>query len=241
MTPTDQALAWLTTYGLPVLFGVILISAAGIPFPVTPMLIAAGSFAELGELNLWSVISLSICAAVMGDQIGYGIGRWGSGWAVRIAGWISSEEKWRQAEAAALRWGGPGVFFSRWLFTPFGSCINFASGIAEYSWPRFVVWDVAGNAVWVVLYVMLGKLFSDRVQAMREMIGNLTWAFVGLLACIILGSKLIQFMRRPAPATRSPLTPVPAIGPSPSAPTPPSISAASSLAPAAPPDPPADR
>ncbi|HKF55354.1 MAG TPA: VTT domain-containing protein, partial [Blastocatellia bacterium] len=157
------------------------------------------SFVELGELSLWPVIAAGIFGAVIGDLIGYGIGRWGSGTAVRIATWISSEEKWRQAEAAARKWGGPGIFFSRWLITPLGPCINFASGIAEYSWPRFLLWDIAGETIWVVLYVMLGKLFSDRVQAMKDMIGNLTWAFVALFACLVFGWKLIGYLR-PAPS-----------------------------------------
>jgi membrane protein DedA with SNARE-associated domain len=205
MSPTDQVLAWLSAYGLPVLFGVILIASAGVPFPITFMLIAAGSFVELGELNLWPVIVLATCGAVIGDQIGYGIGRWASPLAVRIGAAISSEQRWKQAEAVARKWGGPGIFFSRWLITPLGPCINFTSGIAEYPWPRFLMWDIAGETIWVALFVMLGKLFSDRVQAMKDMIGNLTWAFVALFACIIFGWKLIQYMRAPRPLTKAPL------------------------------------
>jgi len=45
---TDQLLAALSLYGLPVLFGVITIAAVGVPMPVTLMLVAAGSFVELG-------------------------------------------------------------------------------------------------------------------------------------------------------------------------------------------------
>jgi membrane-associated protein len=218
MSPTDQALAWLSTYGLPVLFGVILIASAGVPFPITFMLIAAGSFVDLGEMNLWSVIGLSICGAVIGDQIGYGIGRWGSGRAVRIASWISSEERWKQAEAAAHKWGGPGIFFSRWLITPLGPCFNFASGIAEYPWHQFLLWDIAGETVWVVLYVMLGKFFSDRVQAMKDMIGNLTWAFVALFGCIVFGWKLFGYLRPPRPASQSKLAGASADAPGPQSP-----------------------
>ena len=52
MNLTDQLLAALSLYGLPVLFGVIAIAAAGVPMPVTLMLVAAGSFVELGEMKL---------------------------------------------------------------------------------------------------------------------------------------------------------------------------------------------
>jgi len=55
---TDQLLAALSQYGLPVLFAVIMIAAVGVPLPVTLMLVAAGSFVELGEMKLWQVIVL---------------------------------------------------------------------------------------------------------------------------------------------------------------------------------------
>ena len=58
-----------------------------------------------------------------------------------------------------------------------------------------------------MLYVMLGKLFSDRVQAMKDMIGNLTWAFVALFACLVFGWKLIGYLR---PASSKEMAGVPA-------------------------------
>jgi membrane protein DedA with SNARE-associated domain len=64
-------------YGLPVLFGAILLGSVGIPLPSTFLLVAAGSFVEQGEMNLLGVISLACIGAILGDQIGYGIGRWG--------------------------------------------------------------------------------------------------------------------------------------------------------------------
>ncbi|MDX6558924.1 MAG: hypothetical protein QOF72_1973, partial [Blastocatellia bacterium] len=47
MNISDQLLGALSQYGLPVLFGVIAIAAAGIPLPISMMLVAAGSFVEL--------------------------------------------------------------------------------------------------------------------------------------------------------------------------------------------------
>jgi len=58
---------------------------------------------------------------------------------------------------------------------------------------------------------MLGKLFSDRVQAMKDMVGNLTWAFFALLACIVFGWKLIGYLR---PAGARPISDVLADPPS---------------------------
>jgi hypothetical protein len=73
-----------------------------------------------------------------------------------------------------------GIFLSRWLVTPLGPWLNLTSGIAGYSWPRFLFWDVTGEVLWVVIYVNLGKIFSDRVSALAELLGNLTWVIVGV-------------------------------------------------------------
>jgi membrane-associated protein len=196
MNITDQLLGALSQYGLPVLFGVIVIAAAGIPLPISMMLVAAGSFVELGEMKLWQVIVVASAGAVLGDQIGYALGRWGSHHVVlRIKRRKNGASKIAQAEAFTKRWGATGIFFSRWLITPLGPWLNLTSGMAGYPWVRFFVWDVLGEVLWVVLYVTLGKLFSDRVEALVEILGNLAWVVVGLIVAAILGWQVLKYMR----------------------------------------------
>jgi membrane-associated protein len=201
MTLTDQVLAALLTYGLPVLFGVILICSVGIPFPISLMLVAAGSFVEQGEMKLWQVIAVASVAAVLGDQIGYGLSRWGGRRLInRVSRRIGAETKVKEAEALTKRWSGAGIFFSRWLITALGPWVNVASGIAGYPWRRFLIWDVLGEVLWVVLYVCIGYAFSNRVQAIAEILGNLTWVIVGLIATVILGWQLVRYGRpKPEP------------------------------------------
>ena len=79
MTVSDQLLAGLTVYGLPLLFSVTLISSAGIPLPSTFMLIAAGSFIQLGDMNFGWVVVAASCGTVLGDQIGYWVTTPGDG------------------------------------------------------------------------------------------------------------------------------------------------------------------
>ena len=58
------------------LFAAIAIASIGVPLPVTLLLVVAGSFVEQGEMKLWEVIAVASGAAVLGDQIGYGLARW---------------------------------------------------------------------------------------------------------------------------------------------------------------------
>ncbi|MEJ8629627.1 hypothetical protein P0F65_06740 [Sphingomonas sp. I4] len=86
--------------------------------------------------------------------------------------------------------GGLGHFFSRWLIGPLGPWINVTSGLTNYPWVRFIVLDIAGEVLWLLIYVSLGRAFSDQVQTIASLLGNLTWVIVGLLAAILLGWKL---------------------------------------------------
>ena len=200
MNITDQLLAALSQYGLPVLFAVIMIAAVGIPLPISMMLVAAGSFVELGEMKLWQVILVASAGAVIGVQIGYALGRWGGHRVVaRIRRRGKGATKIEQAQAFAKRWGAAGIFLSRSLITPLGPWLNLTSGMAAYHWTRFLIWDVLGEVLWVVLYVMLGKFFSDRVQALVEILGNLAWVIVGLIAAVILGWKLLRYLQPAEP------------------------------------------
>lgn len=196
MSVTDQLLAALILYGLPVLFGVILIASVGVPLPVSFVLVAAGSFAKQGEMKLLPVMIAASGAAILGDHIGYGLARWGGRRLIdRITARVGGATKIKKAEALSKRWGGAGIFFSRWLVTELGPWLNVTSGITGYPYRRFVVWDVSGEILWVVLYVGLGYTFSDRVQYMAEILGNLAWVILGVIIAIILGWKVLRYFK----------------------------------------------
>lgn len=198
MNLSDYLLSTLGIYGVPILFGVLLVGSIGVPMPASLMLVAAGSFVEQGEMKLWPVLALASLGAIIGDNIGYALGRWGGRRITRrITNWTGGEERLQHAAEWSNRWGGTGIFLSRWLVTPLGPVINLTSGMANYSWPRFLLFDVAGEALWVVLYVMLGKIFSGRVQALSDFLGDFTWLIVALLVVLVLGWKVRQYFREP--------------------------------------------
>ncbi|MGA8026593.1 MAG: DedA family protein [Bryobacteraceae bacterium] len=189
----EQVLAALTAYGSPVLFCVVAIAAIGIPMPVTLLLIVAGSLAAQGVLNIWWAIVLAGAGSVIGDQIGYLIGRWGGGALVhRLAGLLGGRERLERVEAQTRYWGGAGIFFSRWLVTPLGPWVNLASGAAKYPWRRFVFWDALGECLGAAIYISLGALFSDRIMAMDSLLGDLSWGIVAVAAAVLLGWKLFS-------------------------------------------------
>ena len=196
MSLTDYLLSALGIYGVPVLFAALLVGSIGVPLPASLLLLAAGSFVAQDELSLWPVLGMAAAGAILGDNIGYVLGRWGGRRMVnRLSRLVGGQDLLDQAEASIKRWDGAGIFFSRWLLTPLGPFVNVISGLRRYSWPRFAVYCVTGEALWVLLYVMLGRSFSDRVLAMSDFLGAFTWAILGLLVLAVIGWKLLKYFR----------------------------------------------
>ncbi|MES3154894.1 DedA family protein [Sphingomonas faeni] len=130
---TDQLLELLTTYGLPALFGAMVLAAAGLPFPSSLTLIAMGSFVAQGELSFWPVVLSGAGGAVLGDQIGYAFGRYGGRpLLAAVTTRIGDADRVAQAETYSRKWAGWGIFFSRWLIGPLGPWINVTSGLTRY-------------------------------------------------------------------------------------------------------------
>ena len=118
---------------------------------------------------------------MLGDHVGYSAGRWGSDRLVaQLTRWGGGAARIEQAERAARRWGGMGVFLSRWLLSPIGPIVNLTSGVARYPLLAFFCFDVVGEIVWVVLYVTLGRYFSDQVQSLSSAIGNFSYVILGV-------------------------------------------------------------
>jgi membrane-associated protein len=193
---TEQLLTLVTSYGLTALFGVLVLAAAGAPLPATLLLIAAGSFVAQGEMNLVQVLIVGSAGAILGDQLGYALGRWGGRNLVQHITKRFGNTGLERAEAFTTRWGGAGIFFSRWLVSSLGPWINLTSGITAYPWTRFVIWGVLGELLWVGLCVMVGNLFSNRVQYLADVLGNLTWVILGSFIALVLGWILFQSFRR---------------------------------------------
>jgi membrane-associated protein len=150
-----------------------------------------------GDLDLRSVLLVAIGAAVLGDQLGYWIGRRGGRRVVEtISRRIRRRSLLRRAEAFTARWGAPSIFFSRWLVTALGPWVNLGSGVTHYAWPKFLLWDILGEVTWVTAYVALGILFSDQLHDVAQVVSNLGWLLLALLVAAGSGWELVRLERR---------------------------------------------
>lgn len=192
----EQLIAIVQDYGALGLAAILMASCVGLPIPSSLVMMALGSFIQHEDMDILPYFLIGFGGAVAGDQAGYMIGRLGSGLLERRSGgpaWLATS----LARAAAFqnRWSDLGIFLSRWLLSPLGPWVNLYSGLTHYSWVRFSLLVIAGEFVWVSVYLGAGMLFSSSVAAMADILGSLTWFLVTGTVAIALGWKLVTTLR----------------------------------------------
>ena len=154
----------LSRYGYFAVLGVVGVESFGVPAPGQTILIAAGVLAGSGQLNVVAVAACGFVASVVGDNIGYAIGRFGGRRLVLRFGRfiLLTEERLGKAEGFVERHGGKIVAVARFVdgFRQFNGVI---SGIAGMSWWRFLAFNALGAALWVAVWVPMGYLAGNHV------------------------------------------------------------------------------
>lgn len=153
-------------YGLWFLFAIVCLESAGLWLPGETALITAAVVAARGHLSIEGVIIVAAAAAIIGDNIGYWLGRE----AARPL--IDRSERLRRyadrvlppAERFFKRHGGKAVFLAR-FFGGLRVTGAWMAGITRMDWWRFLVWNAAGGIVWAVgvglLAYYAGKAAAD--------------------------------------------------------------------------------
>ena len=152
-------------YGLYFLFAIVCLESAGLWLPGETALIAAAVYAAKGNLSITGVITVAAVAAIIGDNIGYWVGREGGRrllyryallrrLAVRVL---------PAGERFFARHGGKAVFLAR-FFGGVRVTGAWLAGITRMNWWRFLGWNAAGGIVWAVA-VGLIAFFAGKAAA----------------------------------------------------------------------------
>lgn len=185
---SEYILALVANYGVPIVFCVTFLSCLALPVPSSILMLASGGFAATGDLSLAAVLAAAFSGAVLGDNAGYWLAR---ALGERMGGWLEKHPKRaalrHKSEAYMEKWGGSSVFFSCWLVAPLGPYVNYISGITRFTWLRFALWGIAGEIVWVSLYVGLGYTFADNISAIASMLGNASGFITAIGIALALG------------------------------------------------------
>jgi membrane protein DedA with SNARE-associated domain len=186
---------FINNYGLWFLFGIVCAESAGLWLPGETALIAAGVYAAKGHLSISAVIVVAAAAAIIGDNIGYWLGREGGRRLIYRYAWIKrqADRVMPRAERFFEKHGGKAVFFAR-FFGGLRVTGAWMAGITRMQWWRFLVWNALGGIVWAVGVGLLSFYAGRAVADAVARYGAYGGVAIGLL--IVLAFVGVHFWRR---------------------------------------------
>ncbi len=183
----------LHTYGLWVVFTLIMLESMGVPLPGETALMTAALYAgSTHRIDIVSVVLVAATAAIIGDNIGYVIGRSiGVRLIARYGRYVRLDEpRLKVGQYLFLRHGGKIVFFGR--FVAFlRTYAALLAGMNRMSWPHFLLMNALGGICWATLFGGGAYLFGAQVKRVTGPASLLL-----LLAAIGLTAVGILFFRR---------------------------------------------
>jgi len=183
----------LATYGYLAVFVFVGVESIGVPVPGETMLVTAAIYAgTTGRLSIFWVIVASSAGAIVGDNIGYGIGRTGGYRLVKRYGrYIGLEEnRLRLGQYLFDKHGSKVVFFGRFV-SVLRIFAAFLAGVNRMHWRKFLIFNAAGGIVWSTLYGSAAFLLGKQLLQLSGRV-DFALAIVGVAVII----AVIVFLRR---------------------------------------------
>lgn len=182
---------FLHTLGYPAVTLFVMIESSGIPFPGETMLLLASFYAAVyHDLSLPIVIACAAAGAIIGDNVGYGVGRTGGkAFVERYGRYVFLRpERLHRSEQFFSKHGDKTVFFGRFVAV-LRAFAAFLAGVNKMHWPTFLLYNAAGGIIWAIAYGLIGyyagRIFHDNFGQVERLAGNISWI---LAAVIIIGA-----------------------------------------------------
>jgi membrane protein DedA with SNARE-associated domain len=192
--------------GYLILFGLVAGESAGLPIPGETALITGGVLANHGQFNIALVIAVAAAGAVIGDNIGYLIGRTGGRRLLERPGLFERHRRdiLRHGEPFFAKHGPKAVFLGRWV-AGLRIAAAWLAGINRMHWLTFAFWNALGGVAWATSVGLLAYFLGPTAERIFKTVG-----IVGVAAAAVLVVAFLvwrRFRRSPDPETERERTP----------------------------------
>jgi membrane protein DedA with SNARE-associated domain len=188
---------WLGHYGYGLVFATILLEDFGLPAPGETILISAALIAAKGKLSIFLLLLAAWLGAVLGDNIGYAIGRFGGrALVLRIGRYVLVNEKRLSRAEGFFRRHGPIVVVIARFIEILRQLNGIAAGILNMPWRKFLLFNAIGALLWVGFWGTLFYLAGANAFRVRSLMRHYWWILPALGALVLLGLGAAFLLRR---------------------------------------------
>ncbi len=175
----------------------------GFVFPGETLAVLAGVAASRGMVSLWSAMAVVILAAVVGDSVGYEVGKHFGQRLLRTRLLRHRHRRIHQAQDYLARRGAPAVFLGRWTAF-FRAVMPALAGSASMPYRRFLAFNAVGGITWGAAVVTLGYLAGASYAQVEHTFGRYAALTVG---GIVVSALVVIAIRRHLAGRRAALNP----------------------------------
>jgi membrane-associated protein len=186
--PTSLLIDAFVRFGLIGLWFVVAFEAFEFVFsiPVGPVLVFLGGLASQGKLSLTLLWLVVFSAVVVGDNIGFLVGRrFGQPILHKFGSRFIKQSVIEKAEKFFIRFGAFAVFFSRFIFATIAAPLNVLAGASDLPWRKYVIAEMSGQAVWTSIYIFLGYFFGLQVEKYIKIIDQANITVISLVSLLV--------------------------------------------------------
>jgi membrane protein DedA with SNARE-associated domain len=152
----------------------------GFVLPGETAVVLGGFLASTGHLNLVALCSIVFVSAVVGDSVGFEVGRVLGPRVLRLRFVASHSARLERAQRQLRERGGPAVFLGR--FTAFFRAVMPGlAGLSRMPYPKFLAWNALGGLAWGVGFCMVGYFAGASYDKVASVIGRGTAIVVGVI------------------------------------------------------------
>lgn len=169
----------------------------GVPAPGETVLIAASVYAGAGRLNVVAVGVTAFLAAVLGDNTGYGIGRFGGrALVLRYGRYVRlTEERLDKAEGFFTRRGGAIVTVARFI-EGLRQANGIVAGTTGMPWRKFLFFNALGAALWVGTWTSVGYFAGDHIEGIYRQVSRYSLYLLAAAVVFVIGWVILRYRRR---------------------------------------------
>jgi undecaprenyl-diphosphatase len=169
----------------------------GFIFPGEIAVILGGVVASQGRAPLWAVIVAAVSGAIIGDSIGYLVGRrWGTHLLYGTVGRLPIihrhlDKHLESARAYVRRRKGSAVFFGRFT-AALRVLVPGLAGMSDVHYPSFAAYNVAGGVLWGTGFAVLGYVAGASYKHVEKIAGRIGLGLLGLIVVGLAASRLLR-------------------------------------------------
>jgi membrane protein DedA with SNARE-associated domain len=180
--------------GYLVLFALVGAESTGVPLPGETALITAGILAHHGSFQISLVIAVAAAGAIVGDNVGYAIGRTGGRRVLEAHGPLERHRRavLERGEPFFAKHGPKAVFLGRWV-AGLRIAAAWLAGIERMPWHVFVFWNALGGIAWATSIGLLAYILGPTAERIVRYVGV---AGIAVAALAIVGYVVWRRTRR---------------------------------------------